>query len=144
MTSQEASQHQFSEAVALVLRDADATLGKGAVTHVVDWDDEAFLREIGPDVDRVPGYLRILGHPGGSLGWGGSGDTWTNYLVSAAESIQTSVTLDDYHWGKPFPPCPVHPSHALVPEVVGGKACWTCPQGSIEPIEIGHLADSVA
>jgi hypothetical protein len=138
----ERSQRQFTEAIALVLRDADAILGKSVVTHVVDTGEEALMREIGPDVERPPGYLMILGHPGGGLAWSGYGDTWPSYVVSAAESIQQSVMEDDYYWGKPFPPCPVHPNHPLVPEGVDGRACWVCARGSIEPIEIGHLADS--
>jgi hypothetical protein len=135
-------ERQFTEAIALVLRDADAVLGKGVVTHVVDADLEIFLREIGPDVERPPGELVILGHPA-AVGFGlGSDMTWPDYVISAAESIQESVLAEDYYWGKPFPPCPVHPNHPLVPQVVDGRACWTCARGSIQPIEIGHLADS--
>lgn len=34
---------QFSKAIALVLRDADAVLGEGVITHDIDDDEEAFL-----------------------------------------------------------------------------------------------------
>jgi hypothetical protein len=134
-------QQLYSDAIALVLRDADAILGPGQVTHVVDEGEEAFLREISPDVQRVAGHLMIFGHPGGGFSWT-SNMTWPDYVVSAADGIQQSLMEDDYYWGKPFPPCPVHPNHPLNPEVVNGKASWTCPRGSVEPIEIGHLADS--
>jgi len=48
-------QRQFSDAIALVLRDADAFLGEGIVTHVIDDDEERFLREIGPTSKDHPG-----------------------------------------------------------------------------------------
>jgi hypothetical protein len=133
---------QFSNAITLVLRDADAVLGKGVVTHFVDDDEEKFLREIGPDVEKPPGHLLILGRPRGGFSWH-SGMTWPDFVISAAEGIQEAVFEGDDYWGMPFPPCPVHPNHPLVPAVVQGTACWTCARGSIEPIEIGHLANRV-
>jgi hypothetical protein len=137
----EGFQQLYSDAIALVLLDVDAILGPGQVTHVVDHDEEAFLGEIGPDVERAPGYLMILGRPGGGFSWT-SNMTWPDYVVSGAKSIQQSLMEDDYYSGKRFPPCPVHANHPLNPEVVNAKACWTCPRRSIEPIEIGHLAVS--
>jgi hypothetical protein len=134
---------QFSDAIALVLRDADTVLGEGVVTHVVDEDEEAFLREIAPDVERPPGHLLVLGRPSGGFSWHND-MTWPDFVVSAAEGIQEAVFEGDDFWGMAFPPCPVHPNHPLVPVVVGGTACWTCPRGSIEPIEIGHLGESIS
>jgi len=133
---------QFSDAIALVLRDADAVLGEGVVTHVVDDDEEAFLREIGPDVERPRGHLMILGRPRGAFSWH-SDMTWQDFVISAAEGIQETIFEGDDFWGMAFPPCPVHPNHPLVPVVVDGTACWTCARGGIEPIEIGHLAESI-
>jgi hypothetical protein len=135
-------QRLFTEAIALVLRDADAVLGKGFVTYVVDLAEEAFLREIGPDVERPPGHLMIFGHQAG-VGFTWFSDMeWPDYVVSVAESIQESLFADDYWWGKPFPPCPVHPNHPLMAEIVEGRACWVCKRESIEPSEIGHLAET--
>jgi hypothetical protein len=140
--SSDGFQRQFSDAIALVLRDADTVLGQGVITHVVDEAEEQFMREIGPDVERPPGHLVILGRPGGGFSWH-SEMTWPDYVISAAEGIQEAVFEGDDFWGMPFPSCPVHPNHPLVPAVVDGTACWTCARGSIEPIEIGHLADSI-
>jgi len=134
-------QRLFSEAIALVLRDAEAVLGKGVVTHVVDPDEEAFLRDIGPDVERPPGHLMILGHSGCGFSWH-SDMTWPDYVVSAAEGIQEALFEGDDFWGIAFPPCSVHPNHPLNPEVVDGRVYWKCPRGSVEPIEIGKLAVS--
>ncbi len=86
----EGFQQLYSDAIALVVRDADVILGKGVVTHVVDLDEEAFLREIGPDVERPPGHLIILGHSGGGFSWH-SDMTWPDYVVNAAESIQEAL-----------------------------------------------------
>lgn len=137
----EGFQRQFSDAIALVLRDADAFLGQGVVTHVIDDDEEQFLREIGPDVEKPPGHLMILGHPRGGFSWH-SDMTWPDFVISAAEGIQEAIFEGDDFWGMAFPPCHIHPNHPPVPAVVDGVACWTCARGSIEPIEIGHLADS--
>jgi hypothetical protein len=136
----EGFQRQFSAAIALVLRDADAVLGEGVVTHVVDQDEEAFLREIGPNVEKPPGHLMVLGRPRGGFSWH-SDMEWPDFVIRAAEGIQEAVFEGDF-WGMAFPPCPIHPNHPLVPAVVQGTACWTCARGSIEPVEIGHLADS--
>jgi len=59
-------QRQFSDAIALVLRDADTVLGEGVITHVVDEAEEQFLKEIGPDVEAPPGHLMINGRPRGA------------------------------------------------------------------------------
>ena len=136
----EGFQRQFSAAIALVLQDADAVLGEGVVTHVVDQDEEAFLREIGPDVEKPPGQLLILGRARGGFSWGGD-MKWTDFVISAAEGVQEAILESDDYWGMAFPPCPVHPNHPMVPKVIGGVASWTCARGSAEPVEIGHLAD---
>ena len=138
----EGFQRQFSAAIALVLRDADAVLGEGVVTYVIDEAEEASLREAGPDVERPPGQVIVLARSRAGFSWQ-SRMTWPDFVVSAAEGIQQAVLEVDDGWGMAFPPCPVHPNHPMAPVVVGGEACWTCPLGSIEPIEIGHLTDSV-
>jgi hypothetical protein len=120
VTSLEEFQRLYSDAIALVSRDADAILGKGVVTHVVDPDEEAFLREIGPDVERPPGHLIILGHSGGGFSWH-SDMTWPDYVVSAAEGIQEALFEGDDFWGIAFPPCSIHPNHPLNPESCGWK-----------------------
>ena len=141
MPSPEEFQNQFRLAVTLVIRDAETTLGSGIITHVVDDDLEAALRELGPDVMRVPGY--VIGSYGSGVDFSFDDDVgWPDFVVRAAESIQQAVNSDPNFFGPVFPPCPVHPNHSMDPEVVGGKPCWACPQGSIEPIEIGHYPDS--
>lgn len=136
-------QRQFSDAIALVLLDADTLLGKGAITHIVDENEEEFLKEIGPDVEAPPGHLMIHGRPRGGFSWH-SEMTWPDFVISAAEGVQEAVFEGEDFWGMPFPPCRVHPNHPMVPAVVDGVACWTCARGEIEPIEIGHLADSIS
>jgi len=84
LSPSEGFRRQFSDAIALVLRDADTVLGKGVITHVVDEAEEAFLNEIGPDVEKPPGHLLILGRPGGGFSWH-SDMTWPDYVISAAE-----------------------------------------------------------
>ena len=140
MSLGEESRRKFCDAIVLVIRDVDAIAGVGAVSHVVDHGQEATLEEVGPDVEQPPGYLMICGHSGGGLEWEGYGASWQSYVVSAARSVQHSLLEDDYYWGKPFPPCSAHPDHSLVPVVVDGKACWACPNGTVNPIEIGQLA----
>ncbi len=121
---------------------ADAVLGDGFISHVVDEAEEQFLREIGPDAESPPGHPMINGRPRGGFSWH-SEMAWPDFVISAAEGVQEAVFEGQDFWGMPFPPCPLHPNHPLVPAVVDGVACWTCARGSIEPIEIGRLAESI-
>jgi hypothetical protein len=133
----------FPVAVARALRDADAVLGERFITYEPDHDTEMFLVTIAPDVPRVPGFLRRPDGTGLGFSWH-SDMTWPDIVVSAAESVQEAVIEDGDHWGMAFPPCPLHPNHPLDPVVVKDIACWTCPHGSIDPIEIGCLGAEVA
>ena len=122
-------EQQFSDAIDLVMRDAEAVLGAGVITHDAGDDD-------------VPGRVIILGEPS-DTGFDWHSDmTWPEVVVSVTESIHETVLEDARFREAPFPPCPIHPKHPLMPEIVEGRACWVCVRGGIEPIEIGHLADS--
>jgi len=95
MTSPEAFQRQVSDAVPLVLRDADGILGKGVATHDVVPDDEAFLREISPDVERLPECRAALGHPRGGVSWH-SEKTWPDYALDDTDNDDDRSTRHPY------------------------------------------------
>ena len=143
---------QVRAAVALVMSDVEAILGRGIIRVLVHPTEAELRSAFSPMtdllwstvVDRMtgtPGYVVSPDGSGVGLSWPEQME-WPEYLVRTAETIQEGVIEDARFWGAAFPPCPVHPNHPLDAEVVNGMACWTCPRGGIEPVEIGHLADS--
>lgn len=55
-----------------------------------------------------------------------------------AENLQ-QLLIEGELWGAAWPPCPIHGTHPLWPEVIDGDAVWTCSRAPRFSVVIGEL-----
>lgn len=60
-------------------------------------------------------------------------------VLRLADRIQDELVESSAGWGRPLPPCDLHPQHPLQAELVDGAAVWCCPvtQEARRPVAAG-------
>ena len=56
-------------------------------------------------------------------------------VIECANFVQDTVIYDV----NPWPPCPTHQQHPLIPQKIGPEGYWVCPLDDTVRTEIGSL-----
>ncbi len=130
----DAERANLNEAVAVVRRDIETTMGEGAVEIEIPWGSEPADAWISiPGV--TPLTTGVVTHPGEPL---------DHLIVRVADTIQDCIVESRRYRGQAWPKCPVHPSanHPLSPRSIEGHSHWVCPVFGESVAAIGMLPAS--
>ena len=104
--------------------------------------DHPLLREVHRRHEAEPDTLWVYAADASAgVGiWIPEYDAWPEIVARVADAIQELIIESDTYWGTAIPPCPLHPNTPLWPNVVAGRAVWSCGTSGQPPmIPIGEL-----